>query len=51
VQYKVCITINHNMNIYRSLNLKLLVQVGDLPYTQSRWTWAYYIELICLIYL
>ena len=26
----------YNMSIYRRLNLRLLVQVGDLPYTQSR---------------
>ena len=30
VWYKTCLRLNHNMSIYRKLNPRLLVQVGDL---------------------
>ena len=41
---------SHNMSIYRQLNPRLLVQAG-LDLGLLHWAWAYYIGLICLIYI
>ena len=45
-----CVTMNPNMSIYRRLNPKLLVQAG-LGLSLLHWARAYYIGLICLIYI
>ena len=39
------------MNIYSKLNPRLLIQIRDLSYTQSRMDMGLYYELIFLIHL
>ena len=34
---------NHYISIYSKLNFRLLVQIANLPFTQRRWVWVYYI--------